>query len=352
MLDLDTVEAFIFGPNTTSNRLNLMHGGTAVDRDAYVYPSGLVDAVAVGQHFDDGCAIVLPRAHESIGSLAGLVRGLEAELGCRAQTNVYLAPMGASAFVPHHDAHDVFALQAHGSKRWTLYEGPGPDRPTRAFDPATDHPGRVRMSFETHQGDTCYLPKGLMHDAVSEGLSLHVTVGIHWLRVSEVLRTLLQRVIDEQPDLHRVVPERWWLPGEGQAGTVAQTQAALTALLDERLIEDCLRYLREDLVATRQPLVPGQLQQLARLDEIDAQTIVAPRDPMLRDYVVEDGVPRLSCFGTDIRFPAAAADAVDALLHAGSGGTTVDQVDADLSEEEVLVIVRRLIREGVLVARW
>lgn len=329
-----------------------MDGGTAIAAAEYVFPSGLVDAVALARHFDEGAAIVLPRANESFESLARLVRGLEAELGCRAQANAYLAPSGASAFVPHHDSHDVIAVQAHGSKQWRIYEGSGPDRPTRTFDAERDQPGAERLTFTTHQGDCCYLPKGVMHDAVSEGMSLHITVGIHWPRVGEVLTTLLKRVIDERPELQRVLPVAWWLPEDDHDAAVAQIREGVSLLLDEGSIAECLRFLRDDLVATRQPLVPGQLGQLTRLDDLDAGTVVALRDPLLWEYVVDDEGPLLTCFGTDIRFPPAAATAVEALLAAGPAGTTPARLDPEISDDEALVIVRRLIREGVVEARW
>lgn len=354
LLDIEQVTQFAFGPNTRKHQLNLMDGGTPIEESEYVYPSGLLDAVAVARHIDAGAAIVLPRANEHFESLARLVRGLEAELGCRAQTNAYLSPAGASAFLPHHDAHDVIAVQTYGSKTWTIYDNQDGVRPTRTFDARRDQPGPKRESFTTRQGDCCYLPQGVVHDAVSDDLSLHVTVGIHWVRVSEVLTTLIKQAIDKRPELHSVLPVNWWQVGADRDGAVAQVGAAAEFLQDGDAILDCFSFLRQDLVDTRQPLVPGQLEQLARIDELSANTVLAVRDPVLLDLLDDEEGPVLSCYGALIRFPPEAAGAVGELLDAGSGGTTAGKAAAaaGVSSDEVLVIARRLIREGVLIARW
>ena len=113
LVDLAGVESFIFETNPRSTELQVLHEGP-VDRAGYIYPSGLVDALALSRLYEEGHSIVLPHAHLHLAPLGYLVRGLEDELGCRAQTNLYLSPPGAAAFAPHYDTHDVLVLQIHG----------------------------------------------------------------------------------------------------------------------------------------------------------------------------------------------------------------------------------------------
>lgn len=204
------------------------------------------------------------------------------------------------------------------------------------------------MAFTTHQGDCCYLPQGVMHDAVSDGVSLHITVGIHWLRTAEVLAALVSQANDRLPDLHHVVPPAWWLEEADADAVVAQVQAALGAMQDADAIRSCLRFLREDLVATRQPLVPGQMHQLASLDRLDGETQLAVRDPLLWDYTAGDEGVRLSVYGNDILLPPAAGPIVEALLALPRSGATLASLDVDVAIEEVVVVARRLVQEGVL----
>lgn len=352
LVDLAGVESYIFETNPRSSDLQVLHEGP-VDRAEYVYPSGLVDALALSRLYEEGHSIVLPHAHLHLASLGYLVRGLEAELGCRAQTNLYLSPPGAAAFAPHYDTHDVLVLQAHGEKEWTLYEGPAPVPSTRRFDPEVDDCGDPVETFTLAAGDVCYVPRGLVHRAAATtGASLHVTLGVHWVTVLDVLTAVLEGAGAERHDLHRSLPPGWWRdPADRDAARTAVADA-LAGLAATPLLDGAFDALRTDLVRTRQPLVPGQLDQLRHLDLIDQHTRVAPRDPMVHDLREEDGRVVLSCFGSEIAFPSSTLPALARLLGAGPDGVVVGDLPGDLDGEERLVLVRRLVREGTLVARW
>ena len=71
---------------------------------------------------------------------------------------------------------------------------------------------------------------------------------------------------------------------------------------------------------------------------------------MIWDLRIEADDVVLACFGSEIAFPASAAGAVSALLEADEG-IEVAALDPELSEDEKLVLVRRLVREGVAEAR-
>jgi hypothetical protein len=109
--------------------------------------------------------------------------------------------------------------------------------------------------------------------------------------------------------------------------------------------------LRRDLVATRQPFVPGQLQQLARLEQLQVSDVVAPRDPMVWDLTERGDEVVLSCFGADVVFPVKAAAPLRQLLAVGPEGLAISGVEGRLDDDERLVLVRRLVREGVLEVR-
>lgn len=204
----------------------MLHGGP-VERAEYVYPSGLIDTLALSRLYEDGYSVVLPHAHSHFPPLGYLIRGLEAELGCRVQANVYLSPPGAAAFAPHYDAHDVVVLQAHGRKEWTLFDGTEPVPATRPFDPGTHAAGDPVDTFVLRAGDTAYLPRGLMHHAAAEvDASLHITVGIHWVSVLDVVKAALDRAGTERPELRRALPHRWWVDEGARAEVSAEVARA------------------------------------------------------------------------------------------------------------------------------
>lgn len=352
LLDLGTVERFVFETNPRAGDLQVLHAGP-VDRGEYVYPSGLVDSIALSHLYEDGHSFVLPQANSHFPSLGYLIRGLEAEVGCRAQANVYLSPPGAAAFAPHYDAHDVLVLQAHGAKQWTLFEGPEPVPSTVPFDAERHAPGRELDSFILRTGDLCYLPRGLLHHAAATTeASLHITVGIHWVSFLDVIQTAVERAGADQPALRRALPPDWWVDDAARADTLRTVCEHLGLLVDDELLGGALDHLRDDLVSSRQPLVPGQLDQLRRIEDIDLPTLVAPRDPMVVDLRVGGDQVVLACFGSEIAFPMSALPALAQLLDTGPGGVAVADLAGDLDGDEKLVLVRRLVREGVVTARW
>ncbi len=352
LVDLAGVESFIFETNPRSTELQVLHEGP-VDRAGYIYPSGLVDALALSRLYEEGHSIVLPHAHLHLAPLGYLVRGLEDELGCRAQTNLYLSPPGAAAFAPHYDTHDVLVLQIHGEKEWTLFEGPAPVPATRRFDPDVDECGAAVETFLLEAGDVCYVPRGLVHRAAATtGASLHVTLGLHWVSTIDVLTAVLERAGAERHDLHRALPPGWWRDPAARATALTAVEDGLGVLAEPDLLDGALDALRAELVRSRQPLVPGQLDQLRRLELIDQRTIVAPRDPMVHDLAEHDDQIVLSCFGSEIAFPRSTIPALTHLLAAGPDGVAVGDLPGDLDAEERLVLVRRLVREGAVEARW
>lgn len=348
LLDLAAVERFIFEGNPRDKQLRVLRTG-GIDKSEYLYPSKLVDAVAVGRLFEQGCSVVLPHAHDHFPPLGRLVRGLEAELGSRVQANVYLAPPGTQAFAPHYDLHDVIAVQIHGAKDWTLFDADLPIPATRAFERDHDQPGEPVESYTLRQGSVCYVPRGRIHEAVAHAVSVHITIGIHWVNELALLQAVVEHAGRVVPDLHRALPRGWFQPGPGRDAAVAGLRALVAGLVDDRAVDAVLEGLHHDLVATRQPLVPGQLEQLARIDDIDADTVVERRRPLLWRRHDDAGTVELSCFGNVIDFPDAVGEALDVLL--AGAGTRVGELPG-LDPEEQLVLVRRLIREGVVHARW
>src|SRR3546814_1501771 len=107
-------------------------------------------------------------------------RELEGALGHAVQANAYLTPPGAAGLTPHHDTHDVFVLQVHGTKHWIirepLVEAPL-DRHRSDHELAAEQP--VLFEADMAPGDCLYLPRGFIHSAAAqEGVSLHLTIGV------------------------------------------------------------------------------------------------------------------------------------------------------------------------------
>jgi len=188
-----------------------------------------------------------------------------------------------------------------------------------------------------------------MHKAVSDAVSLHVTIGVHWVTTFDLVEAVVRRAGQVVPEMEHGLPHRWFEPGVGQEEAIARLRSALPGLVGDDEVAAVLDSLYHDLVATRQPLVPGQLDQLLRVDEIGPDTRVARRAPMMWRWAENEDTVELSCFGSVIAFPIAVRAALAVILD----GDDVRVGDLPgLDDTERLVLVRRLVREGVARACW
>ncbi|HUF32435.1 MAG TPA: cupin domain-containing protein [Acidimicrobiales bacterium] len=325
-------------PSTWTRRART--GATSID--------DLLDPARALDLFAGGATIVLQSLHRWWPAVRALCRDLEVELGHAVQANAYLTPGGATGLAPHHDTHDVFVLQVHGTKDWTVR------RPvTRAplarqrSDHAEAAAQPVLFEASLAPGDVLYLPRGFVHSASAQrGVSLHLTVGVLATTAADVLRRLVDRATDDAR-FRRTLTPGW--PGDAAlaAAEVAGVVADLRRWLDDVDPTAVADELGQRFWAARNPLLGGHLAELAGLAALDDTTEVRlrPSSPILRD--ADDGRLVVTLGERRIDLPPALAPALDRLLDGSTRpvGDLADLLDAGSR----LVLVRRLVREGVLV---
>ena len=92
------------------------------------------------------------------------------------------AGIGSAGFVEHHDPHDVFAIQLHGAKRWSVAPPivTNPSHRYRWRDIHRTAPQELQQ-FVTRQGEALYIPLGWRHFATpadGDGLVAEDTMGV------------------------------------------------------------------------------------------------------------------------------------------------------------------------------
>jgi ribosomal protein L16 Arg81 hydroxylase len=301
--------------------------------------SGTAVVGRVAEEFAAGATVVLQALHMHWTAAAVYCRGLEAALGCPVQANAYLTPATAQGFAVHHDTHDVFVLQVAGSKRWRVYD-PVFELPLKhqRWSPELGDPGPPRDEFTLEAGDTLYLPRGWPHEAVAaDEESLHLTVGLHPLTRMDAMRMALDACADDPEFRRSLAPD----------GTVPDH---LLDRLAERLEPArVMSRARRRFVAGRRPIMQDQLDQARRLDELDPATPLRRRPTVIATLEsLPDGLA-LMFEGKELRFPAKAATAVEAATELEEP-FSADELHGPLDVAGRLVLVRRLIREGYLLA--
>jgi lysine-specific demethylase/histidyl-hydroxylase NO66 len=280
-----------------------------------------------------GATLVLQALHHTHPPLAAFCRELEVALGQPVQANAYLTPRRSQGLPVHHDTHDVLCLQVAGEKRWLVYE-PALELPLRnqRYRSELGAPGEPVLDLVLRPGDTLYLPRGWLHQALtSETDSLHLTIGVNVHTWLDALHAALDECADDV-EFRRSVSEE----GEMQADLLERLRARLEP-------EAVSRRARGRLVRTRRPVLEGQFSELRALDELTVETPLERRRTVLADL---DG-PVLLFEGKRIEVPAHATEALHAAFAAETPFCAAD-LPGSLDEAGRLVLVTRLVREGFL----
>jgi hypothetical protein len=293
--------------------------------------TGMPNVAKIAREFERGATLVVQGMHHWWQPLAAFCRSLETQLGHSAQANAYFTPRRAQGLPVHHDTHDVFCLQLAGEKRWLIYD-PVWELPLRDQKYDADKmggPGDPVLDVTLRPGDTLYLPRGWLHAATtSEDESLHLTVGVNVYTWVEAFRAALD-------DCARDVAFR-----RSPSGDAAELMEALAARLSPNEVE---RRRRRKLVKTRRPILDGQFEALRALESLDVDTELERRETVLAE--LEGNSLRFE--GTTLDFPEHVQEELEFVVAADAPFRAAD-IPGSLDDEGRLLLVRRLVREGLL----
>lgn len=314
----------------------------------YSFPSGLIDAARLYQQYADGGTIVLNQLEGSLPSLMDLCRSMEAEFSCRFQCNIYVTPADAQGLKTHYDTHDVFVLQIEGEKEWTIYDTPI-ERPFRGqdFTPEKFTPGDKTMEFVLRPGDMVYMPRGVMHDAVStDADSCHITLGVLPNSWTDLLLEAVARVGLEDSELRRSLPSGYARQGFDRTAARAFFQDLLARVVAKADFDGSLDHFAEDLVSTRHPLLYGQMAQIQRLPTLTVDDRAGARPNLLYYLTKDEERVRVSAYGGQITMPIHAAEPLEHALM--NDDYRIGDLPGDLDDPGKLVLIRKLVREGLV----
>ncbi|HZD01411.1 MAG TPA: cupin domain-containing protein [Actinomycetes bacterium] len=299
----------------------------------------LVDPGKVYRHFGDGATIVLQSLHRYWLPLTRFCRDLELALTHPVQVNAYITPRSSRGLGLHADGHDVFVLQVHGRKRWEVYQ-PGPARDPKA-------PGERLLDVTLDPGDCLYVPLGFPHAVWTEqSASAHLTVGVLTYKWNELLRDAVLRVLDD-PAFEQGLPPGFAGDPEAVAAAVAEQLGELQRRLGKLDHAQVAATAARRFWSSRPPILTGQLQQLLALDAVSDATVVRRRAGSVCRLEHDDGGrPVLELGDRRLTFPGWVEPGLRALLRHAS--FAVADLAAELDPQSRLVLVRRLIREGLL----
>jgi hypothetical protein len=300
--------------------------------------SGSAQVERVASHFERGATIVLQALQLQHQPLADFCRELECELGHPVQANAYYTPASAQGFKVHHDTHDVLCLQVQGEKRWLVYP-PVLELPLKSqkYSPELGEPGEPVMDVTMRAGETLYLPRGWLHQAMtSDVASLHLTVGIDVTTWRDAIRAAVDEAAREDVVFRKGVDA----DGAAPDGLFEELAARLSPVA-------VARRRRRAFVESRRPIRNDAFAQLRALDDLDSETELERRRSVIADLDVDETEAQLSFEGRTLHLPARVGPELEYLLRLDEPFTAAD-LPGRLNEESRLVLVRRLVREGLL----
>jgi ribosomal protein L16 Arg81 hydroxylase len=312
-------------------------------------PDAPASLEALYERYREGATVVLQFLQERWPPLTRLCRTLAAEVSAAFQVNAYLTPRGAQGLRPHYDTHDVFVLQVEGSKHWRLFECamrlPLPGQP---FDPEGVATGTPSAEFDLHAGDLLYLPRGFVHEAATQAdTSLHLTVGVHPITWAEVLLAALERTIRQESTLRESLPHGFARDPEVARHAAKRLGELLDLLKAQMLSRATIQYAINRAWSSVQPDLDGHLLDLEHEREITLATPVRRRQVVgpLLEIDGEDVV--LHFHGKELRLPGYTWPEVNFIV-GSPGAITAAELPGDLDNAGRLVLIRRLVREGLL----
>lgn len=355
LLSLDHVDEILTTRSLRSPAFRLVRDGTTLAVSSYTR-SGTVggkrvddlpDVGRVFAHFEDGATIVLQGLQRYWEPVSIFCREVENFLTHPVQANAYITPPVAAGLRVHHDTHDVFALQTHGTKQWVIYD-PVVEQPLSGQNWSSEQhdPGEPTLDVDLRPGDCLYVPRGTPHAARTiDRASIHLTVGIRAYTWYDVFQDVVASA-REEVDFREALPAGFAHDPEGFTPAVAARLKDMAAFLERADAADAAAAVSRKFHATRQPLLRGHLRDLLEIDRVDDETVVVRRfgsvcrvEPAGDEIRVHLGDRRLT-------MPAALEPAV---RRAASGDPLrVGDLDDLLDDESRVVFARRLVREGLL----
>ncbi|HET7085473.1 MAG TPA: cupin domain-containing protein [Rhizomicrobium sp.] len=301
------------------------------------------------EDFRGGATLVLDQLQNKDPKLGLLCRTLAQEFSHRLQTNLYLTPPHGKGFTPHWDNHDVFILQVEGYKHWNIERERRvvPMEGEKQGDQGRELRGDLH-TFTLNRGDIAYIPQGFVHAAeCGPEASLHITLGIHSVNWSDLLRALITASMKLNEDIRGMLP--FGFMHAPQSDLVRSTAAILRRMSDEEFLNVFMTNFRDECVKGFKMDISGQILEFLRPAPLLITDVVGPRPGIV--YQLQSGDDSIEVkFGSrSIVFLGIFQEALGFALKTPS--FVIRTLPGNLAEVERIVLIERLIQEGLVVRK-
>ena len=346
LLSIDRIDEIIASTELPPSSLEMVRKEPPIERSYYTFKNGNIDRGAVIRHYQEGATIILPQLHLADEILAKFCRSLENVFSSHVQTNIYLTPGSSQGFNTHFDDHDVFVIQLSGTKKWRLYQKPI-DNPYRgeSFNTKDYKAGELQKEFELKEGECVYIPRGLMHDAISVGekASLHITVGLIVKKWADLMLEALSEVAIRNPRFRRSLPPGFARPGYNNKSAKIYFDELINEFQKNSNFDKVFEVIKENFIRERTPNLRGSLIDTS--SNLPKERLYIRR-PNLQAKLKRDELETvIICGGGDLRFELKAYKVLQVIL---SGEPFSAASLGDSEDVSTLDMIKKLTAFGII----
>jgi len=346
LLSIDRIDEIIASTELPPSSLDMVRKEPPIERSYYTFKNGNIDRGAVIRHYQEGATIILPQLHLADEILAKFCRSLENVFSSHVQTNIYLTPGSSQGFNTHFDDHDVFVIQLSGTKKWRLYQKPI-DNPYRgeSFNTKDYKSGELQKEFELKEGECVYIPRGLMHDAISVGekASLHITVGLIVKKWADLMLEALSEVAIRNPRFRRSLPPGFARPGYNNKSAKIYFDELINEFQKNSNFDKVFEVIKENFIRERSPNLRGSLIDTS--SNLPKERLYIRR-PNLQAKLKRDELETvIICGGGDLRFELKAYKVLQVIL---SGEPFSAASLGDSEDGSTLDMIKKLTAFGII----
>lgn len=331
--------------------LRIVRNGETLD-----LPSSVNEIDAVLAAYAEGATLILQALHKYWPPLTHLCNSLARELSCPFQVNAYLTPPAASearGLSVHYDVHDVFVLQLVGSKHWRLYGSPiRLPLENDSFSRDSSGHGEPNSAFDLNPGDCVYIPRGYVHEALvrdSATASLHLTIGVQSLTWMHLIQAVVQ-VAGRHEDRLRASLPIGFARNDNQISVVTDRFEEMIRIIStDNYVRRAIEELADELLHQQRSTADQRLRDIEASAAISLRTLLCRNQGVVVQLNCRNERASLAFHGKEVSMPLAVAPALRFMVDRTT--FCAAQLPGDLDDESKLVLVRRLVREGLLTLR-
>ncbi|WP_424094725.1 cupin domain-containing protein [Moorena producens] len=349
ILNTDDIDLFFQNKSLQSNCLRVVEKGEELPAYKWTHRnSSIANNDTLFVLFNQGKTLIINSGNSSIIKLVNYCSDLEKELKFRLQFNIYITPHNSQGFAPHYDDHDVFIMQTTGTKVWRLYNTPIelPSRKQPYWKIKDQYElGEPTFEVELTPGDLLYIPRGLIHDALTtDTASVHITLGFHPNYWFEILQEIAE-LAEEKAEFRKAVPNG--ITAESYQSKFKQdflslTQSLINNLdLDEILERKFYKYIDSKLSEDQ-----NRFKDSIQVNQLTLNSVLAKRPNIFYKLERDDENVYVKFYGKKLDFPRFTEPSINTLLQSQS--FAVKDIGGLVTDEGKIDLATKFIQEGFL----